>query len=167
MRAGAQAANSTNLAGPRRRLRSRCGPGGLEFVGKDGNHASASFTASSAPARVARPNTATETNVEACPRSELEEYVTRNAPLPGRECGVPRRLSWRGDAATVQPRGAPVEIAEVVDRWLAPDHRYFKVKDSQGDLYILRNDVPAERWELTLLRRIANGGTSPPTRPHS
>jgi hypothetical protein len=60
-----------------------------------------------------------------------------------------------------------VEIAEVVDRWLAPDHRYFKVKDSQGDLYILRNDVPAERWELTLLRRIANGGTSPPTRPHS
>ena len=60
-----------------------------------------------------------------------------------------------------------VEIAEAVDSWLAPDHRYFKVKDSQGDLYILRNNVAAERWELTLFRRIANGGPSPPTRPHS
>jgi hypothetical protein len=28
-----------------------------------------------------------------------------------------------------------VEIAEVVDSWLAPDHRYFRVKDSQGDFY--------------------------------
>ena len=41
-----------------------------------------------------------------------------------------------------------VEIAEVVDSWLAPDHRYFKVNDSQGDLYILRNDVAAQRWEV-------------------
>jgi hypothetical protein len=46
-----------------------------------------------------------------------------------------------------------VEIAEVVDRWLAPDHRYFKVQDAQGDLYILRNDVAADRWELTSFRR--------------
>jgi len=45
-----------------------------------------------------------------------------------------------------------VEIAEVVDRWLAPDHRYFKVQDAQGDLYILRNDVAADRWELTSCR---------------
>lgn len=42
-----------------------------------------------------------------------------------------------------------VEIADVVDSWLAPDHRYFKVKDTQGDLYILRNDVASYRWELT------------------
>jgi hypothetical protein len=51
-----------------------------------------------------------------------------------------------------------IEIAEVVDSWLAPDHRYFKVKDSQGDLYILRNDVSSDRWELTLFRRTTNGG---------
>ena len=42
-----------------------------------------------------------------------------------------------------------VEIAEVVDSWLAPDHRYFKVRDTQGDLYILRLDAAADRWELT------------------
>jgi hypothetical protein len=48
--------------------------------------------------------------------------------------------------------GRQIEIAEVVDRWLAPDHRYFKVQDAQGDLYILRNDVAADRWELTSFR---------------
>ena len=42
-----------------------------------------------------------------------------------------------------------IEVAEVVDRWVAPDHRYFTVKDAQGDLYTLRNDVAADRWELT------------------
>jgi len=31
--------------------------------------------------------------------------------------------------------GAKIEIAEVVDRWLAPDHRYFKVREVDGDLY--------------------------------
>jgi hypothetical protein len=30
-----------------------------------------------------------------------------------------------------------VEIAEVVDNRLAPDHRYFKVQDTKGDLHIL------------------------------
>jgi hypothetical protein len=46
-----------------------------------------------------------------------------------------------------------VEIAEVIDRWLAPDHRFFKVQDAQGDSYILRNDVAADRWEMTSFRR--------------
>jgi hypothetical protein len=53
-----------------------------------------------------------------------------------------------------------VEIAEVVDRWLAPDHRYFKVHDTQGDLYILRNDVVAQQWELTMFRR-STSATAP------
>lgn len=45
-----------------------------------------------------------------------------------------------------------IDIADVVDSWLAPNHRYFKVQDAQGDLYILRNDVAADRWELTSFR---------------
>ena len=57
-----------------------------------------------------------------------------------------------------------IEIAEVVDSWLAPDHRYFKVQDTQGNLCILRNDVASDRWELTSFRRSTNGGTSPPAR---
>jgi hypothetical protein len=53
--------------------------------------------------------------------------------------------------------GARIEIAEVIDRWLDPDHRYFKVRDGHGDIYILRNDVASDRWELTFFRRSANG----------
>lgn len=43
-----------------------------------------------------------------------------------------------------------IEIAEVVDRWLAPDHRYFKVRTSEGEMYVLRNDMTTGAWELTL-----------------
>ena len=57
-----------------------------------------------------------------------------------------------------------VEIADVVDRWLAPEHRYFKVRDTQGDLYILRNDVASYHWALTWFSSGAEGGAHPPTR---
>jgi hypothetical protein len=43
-----------------------------------------------------------------------------------------------------------VEVAEELDRWLAPDHRYFKVRGDDGDVYILRHDPELDRWELTL-----------------
>jgi hypothetical protein len=37
------------------------------------------------------------------------------------------------------------------------------VRDGDGDPYILRNDVASERWELTFVRRCANGAeTSSP-----
>ena len=49
--------------------------------------------------------------------------------------------------------GHEIEIADVVDTWLAPDHRYFKVRDGRGDLYILRNDSVSGLWELTFFRR--------------
>lgn len=43
-----------------------------------------------------------------------------------------------------------VEVVAVLDRWLAPDHRYFKVKGDDGGTYIVRYDVPSDRWELTM-----------------
>lgn len=46
-----------------------------------------------------------------------------------------------------------IEVIDVLDRWLAPDHRYFKVKGEDGGIYILRHDVPDDRWELTLFQR--------------
>ena len=42
------------------------------------------------------------------------------------------------------------EIREVVDAWLAPDHRYFKVETVEGDLFILRHDIAVDKWEITL-----------------
>ncbi|HEU4619839.1 MAG TPA: hypothetical protein VFV10_17505 [Gammaproteobacteria bacterium] len=46
-----------------------------------------------------------------------------------------------------------VEVVDVLDRWLAPDHRYFKCLGSDGDIYILRHDTLKETWELTLFTR--------------
>lgn len=46
----------------------------------------------------------------------------------------------------------PVAVEEVLDRWLAPDHRYFKVLGADGATYILRHDVAQDRWELSLFQ---------------
>jgi hypothetical protein len=48
-----------------------------------------------------------------------------------------------------------VAVAEVLDRWLAPDHRYFKVRGDDGDVYVVRHDVSTGVWELTLFQRQA------------
>jgi hypothetical protein len=46
-----------------------------------------------------------------------------------------------------------VEVAAVLDRWLAPDHRYFKLQDAAGDTYIVRHEVHSVVWELTMYQR--------------
>ena len=43
----------------------------------------------------------------------------------------------------------PVEIEEILDRWIGPDHRYFKVRGDDNGIYILRQDLEAVAWELT------------------
>ncbi len=43
-----------------------------------------------------------------------------------------------------------IEVAKVLDRWLAPDHRYFKVEGDDGSMYIVRHDMTSLEWELTL-----------------
>ncbi|MEJ2155842.1 MAG: hypothetical protein P8X96_10935 [Desulfobacteraceae bacterium] len=53
---------------------------------------------------------------------------------------IPRRFWMQSRCIVVQ---------DVVDRWLSPDHRYFKVLGSDGDLYILRHDPHENRWDLT------------------
>ena len=42
-----------------------------------------------------------------------------------------------------------VEVVSVIDRWLAPDHRYFKLEDADGRHYILREETASHQWELT------------------
>jgi hypothetical protein len=56
--------------------------------------------------------------------------------------------------------GAQIEVAEVLDRWLDPDHRYFKVRDAEGSIYILRHDMTTQRWELRFFRRSGLDGES-------
>lgn len=42
-----------------------------------------------------------------------------------------------------------IGIVAVEDRWLAPEHRYFKLIGDDGGLYIIRHDTSRDVWELT------------------
>jgi len=53
-----------------------------------------------------------------------------------------------------------VEVVQVLDRWLAPDHRYFKIEGDDAGTYIVRHDVVKRRWELTMFEA-AIAGSSP------
>ena len=42
-----------------------------------------------------------------------------------------------------------VEVARVIDRWLEPDYRCFRVLGDDGTTYVLRQHVESWTWELT------------------
>jgi hypothetical protein len=46
-----------------------------------------------------------------------------------------------------------LEVVEILDRWLDPQHRYFKVRGGDGGVYMLRHDAKTGAWELTTLTR--------------
>ncbi|MEA3274208.1 MAG: hypothetical protein U9Q81_02710 [Pseudomonadota bacterium] len=64
---------------------------------------------------------------------------------------TPRRF-FLGDRA--------LEVVNLLDRWLSPEHRYFKLRADDGGIYILRYDVALDQWELTLY----DGQAGPATR---
>jgi hypothetical protein len=41
-----------------------------------------------------------------------------------------------------------VEVIDILDRWLAPDHRYFKIIGNDEATYIIRHDSVSGQWEL-------------------
>ena len=46
-----------------------------------------------------------------------------------------------------------IHVQRIVDRWLAPDHRYFKLDADDGSRYIIRHDVRTSQWELVYYER--------------
>jgi hypothetical protein len=53
---------------------------------------------------------------------------------------IPRAL-WLGERR--------VGVEEIIDRWLAPDHRYFKFRGDDRGVYIIRHDAVSLQWEVT------------------
>jgi hypothetical protein len=47
-----------------------------------------------------------------------------------------------------------IEVIRVIDRWLAPDHRYFKILGDDRALYIIRHDIQKWIWELIFYNQI-------------
>jgi hypothetical protein len=51
-----------------------------------------------------------------------------------------------------------IAVVEVVDAWLAPDYRYFKLTSDDGNTYLVRHDERSSTWELTMFRGQHGGG---------
>jgi len=46
-----------------------------------------------------------------------------------------------------------VEVMDVLDRWLDPAHRYFKLRGDDNAIYILRHSTSEDTWEMILFNR--------------
>ena len=62
---------------------------------------------------------------------------------------------YAGHRADTEPRRLligqrAVAVTEILDRWLDPHHRYFKLRGDDGGIYLVRHDALEDRWELTL-----------------
>ncbi len=44
--------------------------------------------------------------------------------------------------------GRPIGVVSVIDRWVTPDYRYFKVQGDDGCAYLLRQRSHGDKWEL-------------------
>ena len=65
------------------------------------------------------------------------------------ECHAGYRGDEEPSAFTLGARR--MDVIEIVDRWMAPDHRYFKVATGDGRLMVLRHDTASGDWELAAL----------------
>lgn len=83
-------------------------------------------------------------------KSTLEVHVDCYAGHRGEQ--TPRRFSFGGRT---------IEVEELLDAWLGPDHRYFKLLGSDGAC--LRHVVAAGLCELTMYDR--TGAIGPHFRP--
>jgi len=52
---------------------------------------------------------------------------------------TPRRF-WMGERK--------IKVEKVLDRWLSPDHRYFKILGDDHSIYILRHETESRDWDL-------------------
>jgi hypothetical protein len=51
-----------------------------------------------------------------------------------------------------------IAAVEILDRWMAPDHRYFRVRGDDGYVYVLRSDETKGEWTLGAFTRAGASG---------
>lgn len=62
---------------------------------------------------------------------------------------------YAGHRADEEPRRffigeREITVSTIIDRWLDPTHRYFKVRGDDKGIYILRHDPSHDSWDMTL-----------------
>ena len=52
-----------------------------------------------------------------------------------------------------------IEVVEIIDRWLDPDHSHFKVRGDDGGIYILRYEQGSDSWAMVLFNSGTHAGS--------
>ena len=89
--------------------------------------------------------------------SNDQEQVTESGH-DKEETAAVRVECYAGHRAEESPRRffigkRKIEVIEIIDRWLGPNHSHFKVRGGDGGIYILRYDLDSGSWEMTLFNR--------------
>ena len=87
-----------------------------------------------------------------------QDQEQQNIPALRVECYAGHRSDTEPRCLHIGPR--QVAVIEVIDRWLDPTHRYFKLRGDDGGIYLVRHDTETDRWEMTLI----DSGTRDETR---
>jgi hypothetical protein len=75
--------------------------------------------------------------------------MSRSSPIHV-ECYAGHRAEERPLRFTL--RGRTFDVQELDDQWYSPDARYFRVRASDGNFYVLRHDELADGWTLDAFR---------------
>ena len=64
---------------------------------------------------------------------------------------------WKADERPVRFRLKDRDfiVEEILDQWYSPNGVFFKVRADDGNLYILRHDLPTDEWSLESFRQTA------------
>jgi hypothetical protein len=41
-----------------------------------------------------------------------------------------------------------INVEEIIDQWQGEDHNYFKIMDSNKNIYIIRRDIETDGWQI-------------------
>jgi hypothetical protein len=89
-------------------------------------------------------------------RSSYLPITTDSGRRPFMRIQVDCYAGYRGEETPRRIRMATydIEVKKVLDRWLAPDHRYFKIMGDDDATYIIRHDTVKWEWELVFYRAV-------------
>ncbi|TCS38276.1 hypothetical protein EDC30_10211 [Paucimonas lemoignei] len=67
---------------------------------------------------------------------------------------VESRPGYRGqpEPTAFELGGQVVKVRQIIDRWIASDHSYFKIEADDSGIYILRFTPDERHWEMTLFQ---------------
>jgi hypothetical protein len=74
--------------------------------------------------------------------------------MAGMDIKVDCYAGYRGEETprSVRIGDNTIEVIEILDRWLSPDHRYFKFLGDDSAVYIVRHDQISQKWEVTFYK---------------